>query len=262
MTDYANYPGELPAGCPDGSGALTELSFGNGRGDTSATLKDLPLRHGDTLTMSWAGVQASCLGDGTAPAGGVSLAIYRTQRVEFDQMVDEELVAAVDCGTTSTCAGGPRYRLSVAIPSAAEACYVQVDAALGSALGVVGPSGSYYSSSLRGSGPNMLISASNFGGKCEPVPTPTTVTPITTPVVPPAPTPTSAPTPEAPSPKTSTPGNPSEPVQPLAVPTKAQLPATGSANSTSAGFAGLLALAAGGASLVVSRRLGYNSPTV
>lgn len=263
VTDYATYPSELPAGCPDGAGALVELSFGNGRGDESASLGGLALHHGDTVTMSWSGVQAACAGGGSAPAGGVSLAAYRTASLEFDQMVDEELVATVACGTDTACGSGPRYHLSISVPAAQDACFVQLDAALGLALGVVGPSGSYYSASLRGSGPNMLISAANFGGDCTPTPPTPTPPPPTAPTPtspPPAPPTTNPPTvpptvPEAPNPKVAPPGNPGESVTPLVVTKAQQLPATGATDTGPTALAGLLALIAGGGSLFISRRL-------
>ena len=262
IADYSNFPVALPTGCPDGSASLIGLTFGNGRGGQSPSLRDLTLRHGDTVTMSWTGVHEACLGDGTAPDTGLSLSVYRAEQVEFDQMTDEELVGWASCGAGAPCGEGARFALSIELPDAQEACFVQVDAALGMPLRIVGPSGSFYSSSLRGSGPDMLISAQNFGGDCNAAPEPTPTPPAApTPTAPPAPTPTTptpttpTPTPEVPAPKPSPTDQPEPEVQVLSVVVTRQLPATGSADAAPIAASGLLALAAGGALLATSRRL-------
>src|SRR5687768_5459282 len=66
ITDYANYPPDLPAGCPDGAGTLLVLQFDNGRGNTVSDLRQLPVVTGDVVMMSWTGFAPGCAGpDGT-----------------------------------------------------------------------------------------------------------------------------------------------------------------------------------------------------
>jgi hypothetical protein len=185
ITDYANYPPDLPAGCPDGPAALEGLSFNNGRGGQASDLRQLDVRHGDTVTMSWTGFADGCTNPDGSPAIAVNLAVYEAQGPLFDPAIDEPLLpGAQACGDgAGSCGTDGAYSMSITVPTAPEACNVQLDAALGLPIGVVGPSGSYYSNILRQTGPNMLVSAANFGLQpCEEAPAPTT-TSTTTPAV-------------------------------------------------------------------------------
>ena len=156
VTDYASYPEPLPAGCPDGAAALTGVQFDNGRGDTASDLRNLPVRAGDTVTMSWDGFAANCAAPDGTPAITVGLAVYDTETLHFDHTRDEQLLPGwVICGANAGACprNGGRYAVSVDVPSAAEpdgSCYVQIDAILGLPLAVVGPNGSYYNNLLRG----------------------------------------------------------------------------------------------------------------
>jgi hypothetical protein len=179
ITDYANYPAPLPAGCPEGADALEGLSFSNGRGGHATDLRALDVRHGDTVTMSWTGFADGCTKPDGSPAIAVSLAVYETSSALFDPAVDEPLLpGAQSCGDgAGSCDTAGGHSLSISLPTAPDACNVQLDAALGLPIGVVGPSGSYYSNVLRRSGPDMLVSASNFGLEpCEEAPPETTTT--------------------------------------------------------------------------------------
>jgi LPXTG-motif cell wall-anchored protein len=201
ITDYASYPSPLPAGCPGGETSLLGVQFDNGRGNTASDLRQLPLRSGDTLTMTWDGFAPGC--EGLA----VTLAVYSTHGEQFDPHTDETLVTHVSW------TDGPNV-LSLVVPSAGtdDVCYLQVDAVLGAPLAVIGPNGTYYNSVLRpDEGPNNLVSAKNFAAECtEPAPTPAPEVPTTPPPAEPAPddtpvdtpvdTPTETPAPEAEAP--------------------------------------------------------------
>ena len=89
ITDYANYPAPLPAGCHEGADALEGLSFSNGRGGHATDLRALDVRHGDTVTMSWTGFADGCTKPDGSPAIAVSLAVYETSSALFDPSVDE-----------------------------------------------------------------------------------------------------------------------------------------------------------------------------
>jgi hypothetical protein len=182
VTDYANYPADIPPACPQGEQALLGLSFSNGRGGSAATLWDLDVAHGDTVTMTWTGFHQGCVaGDGT-PAVTVGLAAYETPKLEFDPTLDEHLL---DGWTVCGVDGDPCvkqdgvYQLSITLPSTG-VCNVQLDAFLGLPLAIVGPSGSFYSNLPRGSGTNRLISANHFGLQPCVEATTTTAAPTTT----------------------------------------------------------------------------------
>ncbi|MFN0025943.1 MAG: hypothetical protein ACKV2O_01990 [Acidimicrobiales bacterium] len=195
ITDYANYPAALPIGCPDGSGALEDLSFSNGRGSTAWSLEELDVGHGDTVTMSWTSFHDACLDEDGKPAIMVGLAAYDTVVSGFDQNQDQKLVAWSNCGAgADQCASTPAamqvqtytskekppvHSLSLTLPAGAP-CNVQLDAHLGAPLQVVGPNGSFYSESLRDDNKgDRLVSAVHFTLKpCEEE---TTTTPSTTP---------------------------------------------------------------------------------
>ncbi len=194
----------LPAGCPDGAGALVDVAFENGRGGRTSDLRTLDVRHGDTVTMSWAGAAPGCLAPDGSLAIAVSLAGYTNPTLLFDPSIDETLLDGWDsCGGVSgpcDTAGG-RSVLRVTLPTPADACNLQLDAVLGLPLSIIGPSGDFYTAIMRGSGPNLLVSAANFGlTPCVPPttqPAPTTTaptTPTTTPTTTPSTTPDTTPT--------------------------------------------------------------------
>lgn len=165
VVDYQNYPPPLPAGCPDGTGALSGVGFDNGHGQQSADLRQLTLAAGDTLTMSWTGYNGACAKADGAGAIDVSLVANGSQSAQFDVGTDQKLVNSVTCGPDAGACQrvGERWTLALKVPGPDQACNYQVEAVLGRPLAVVGPSGSYYNSLLRGgTGPNMLVSATNF----------------------------------------------------------------------------------------------------
>lgn len=193
VTDYAAYPAALPTGCPDGSAALLDASFDNGRGGEAADLRALDLRSGDTLTMTWSDFAAGCTTAAGDPAIAVTLAAYDAGAATFDPTLDQTLLPGwTTCGFGQTACAltDGRYRLSVTIPTAEVACNVQAEAVIGLPLAVVGPNGSYYNSAVRGDQrPNMLIAATNVTTSPCPPPAPApapAVTPVTT--APPTPT--------------------------------------------------------------------------
>lgn len=232
ITDYANYPAPLPAGCPDGAGALTGLSYSNGRGGTASSLWGLNVRHGDTVTKSWSGFDSDCLAADGSPAITVGLAAYDNPTLRFDPTVDEELLdgwAACGAEAGACTKVNNRYQLQVTLPGSA-VCNLQLDSFLGLPLAIIGPSGSFYSDASRGHGPNRLLSASNFG--LEPCVAPTTTqAPTTTaaPQVPEAPVATAPETtvapPEAPT-TTAAPLQPPLEELPEATTTTAPTPVT------------------------------------
>jgi len=179
ITDYTGYPAALPAGCPDGTGSLIGLQFSNGRGGLASSLWALDVRHGDIVTMSWDDFATACRNGSGDPAIAVTLAAYDNPEARFDPSVDQHLVDGWEsCGVgAGPCVrSGGRYRLQVTMPDPA-VCNVQLDAALGLPLAVVGPNGSFYSSGARGTGPNRLLSAAAFNlNPCPPTPTTSTTT--------------------------------------------------------------------------------------
>lgn len=219
ITSYSDYPGALPAGCPGGADALVNVRFANGRGNTEADLRRLPVQAGDTIVMSWDDFAPGCKAADGTPAISVSLATYHNKTLNFDPSVDEELLGGWDaCGSTGpTCEkSGGSYQLRITVPRPAGVspeCFLQIDAVLGLPLAVVGPHGSFYNNVIRGDAkPSMIVSATNFSTTCEetqpvetprptrvpelPNPKPVEVTPEVTTVVtqPPATTVTTLPT--------------------------------------------------------------------
>lgn len=210
----------LPAGCPDGAAALVDVAFDNGRGGRTNDLRTLDVRHGDTVTMSWAGGAAGCVDSNGALAISVSLAPYGSPTRLFDPGIDEVLLPGWDTcgGNAGPCETvGGRSVLRVSLPTTATACNLQLDAVLGLPLRIVGPSGDFYSAVMRGDGRNLLVSAANFGvTPCEvpqiptttaPSPTPTTSTPTTPQDTPPSTAPGST-TPTTAAPATTLPTAP------------------------------------------------------
>ncbi len=184
VTNYSAYPEAIPAGCPAGAGALEDLSFSNGRGDTADDLGGLAVKHGDTVTMSWLDFHQGCLDANKGPAIMVGMAAYDRGGPAFDPNVDQKLL-----GGWKTCGAGAdpcakdenRYHLSVITPTTLP-CDVQLDAFMGRPLKVVGPNGSFYSASLRedSEGQNRLLSAAHLTLKpCEESTATTPTTPTT-----------------------------------------------------------------------------------
>ena len=238
VTDYANYPGELPAGC-SAEDALEDLSFSSPRA-TADDLRRLDIRPGDEITMSWSNYSDDC--EGTE----VSLAIAESASASFDMHTDQELLNGyATCGDGCGPIDGT-YRLRVTVP-ATDVCMFQIDAVLGRPLAVVGPSGSYYGSALRrDGGPDMLISARHVAASNVCVAsTPSTTEPAAVP-------PTSV------SPPTSEPAvvSPATVAQaPTAVLDDSEtLPFTGAGSAVLATVAATM-LAAGAAMMIAARRM-------
>ncbi|MDH4143700.1 MAG: hypothetical protein OEY23_00845 [Acidimicrobiia bacterium] len=227
VTDYASYPEPLPFGCWSGYGSLEGLRFDNGRGDTAPTLGDLPVSAGDVVTMSWDAFAAGCAADDGTPLVSVSLAAYRNTTLQFDPTVDEELIDGWgQCGAGAAACEqvGGRYQLSVVVPDTGTEphCSLQLDAVLGAPLAIVGPSGSFYSSTARGDDkPSMLISAKNMAIPCDapgPQPKPTPEVPQLPEPQPQVPTPVPTPAPEAPAPSAPAPQAPAPAPAPIVIP--------------------------------------------
>lgn len=233
--DYSSYPAPLPAGCPDGAGALTGAQFDNGRGGTETDLRRLDLRNDDTLTMTWQDYAPGCLTSAGVPNIVVSLAAYHADTAVFDPSVDQQLLPGWQaCGPGMTACGkvGARYQLSMTMPSATVACNMQVEAVIGLPLAVVGPHGSYYNSLLRGDQrPNMLIAATNVTTQpCPPAAAVVTEVPPSAPVVESAPAVSSPPAvlAETQAAPVTTAAAPQQAAAPVAVEAAtASLPATG-----------------------------------
>jgi hypothetical protein len=161
FTDYGNYPPTMPAGCPGGPGALLGVSFAAG-GQVSGDLAGLALTGSDTVTMSWDSVAEGCARLDGQPAVAVTLASHETATGSFDIDEDQLLLNWASCGPGDPCTrdDGGRYLLTLTLPSGAVACHAQIDAVVGPPLGVVGPSGSYYTAGLRpNGGPTTLLAA-------------------------------------------------------------------------------------------------------
>jgi LPXTG-motif cell wall-anchored protein len=194
ITDYANYPPPLPAGCTaDGPSVLTGVQFAaNGR--TAASLRDLNLVGGDTVTMTWTGFAPGCEGV------GIGLSFKIAQAPTFVVSDNQYLQSFDYCGPDGTPCSAP-FTLTLTLPTATSVPCGQLDAHIGRPLAIVGPSGAYYN---LNNPVNMLISAFNGGGGdctvppcptnpsvpagsmlCEAQTTTTTTAPTTTTTVPP-----------------------------------------------------------------------------
>jgi hypothetical protein len=222
VVETTSYPSPLPDNCPAGVGALAGVMFDNGRGGSSADLRQLDLTGGDTLTMRWTSAVDGCAAPDGQPAVAVTLAAYGTDGYAFDPSTDQPLLTTNSCGGDAGPCGVTQgsYHLSLVVPGDPN-CFVQLDAVLGAPLAVVGPSGSYYTAALRGAeAPTMLIA----GGTAH-----------TESCVGNAPTPTLATSPPSPSttaaPPTSTPvqnvSATTSPVLPPTVPSTTAAAATG-----------------------------------
>jgi hypothetical protein len=83
--------------------------FSNGRGGENPDLRQLDVRNGDTVTMSWRDVDESCKTPAGAPAITVSLAVYAAAAATFDR--------SVSSGGASAGAAPPELTSSSASPS-------------------------------------------------------------------------------------------------------------------------------------------------
>jgi LPXTG-motif cell wall-anchored protein len=128
-------------------------------------LQDLgPLNAGDTVTMTWLAVGAECDPPGTGQVP-IVLAMKSAPGPFFDASVDQalDLPYALDFLSAGLGEHSVSYVLPDLLDDSFPGCYGQLDAIVGLPLAVVGPNGSFYSSGLRGGGPNLLISAWNGG---------------------------------------------------------------------------------------------------
>ncbi|MEY2457184.1 MAG: hypothetical protein QOK06_2278 [Acidimicrobiaceae bacterium] len=162
ITDYANYPDAItpslfPAGCSArGPAILTGTTF-TVNGVSAPDLGSFTLSAGDTVTMTWTGFAPGC------DTVGISLSAKRADAPFFQPGVNQELIPPFGyCGPGGS-ACDPATGLSLTVPARRVACNFQLDAVIGPPLSVVGPGGSFYDSSIRGSGSNMLISSNNGG---------------------------------------------------------------------------------------------------
>jgi LPXTG-motif cell wall-anchored protein len=190
ITDYATYPEQtvpaiFPEGCEAEGGVVvvgeqyTATAVGGAVIGPVSDMRDLGnLSPGTTIDMSWGQFAPGCEG------AGISLAVKRADQPTFDPNTNQELIdAAYDyCGPQGiACAVGAddRFHLIVVMPSRRLACNYQVDAVVGPPLAVVGPAGSYYSTTARvendkPGGRTTLIGANNGGagedcGSAQPV---------------------------------------------------------------------------------------------
>lgn len=204
--------------------------------------------------MMWDGFDAGCVDTAGAPTMRITLAAYSSPTETFDQTVDQHLAAWASCGPTAPdCVKGvDGYRLELPVPAPTAGCQFQLDAILGAPLPVVGPSGSFYSPSLRGNeGPALLINARSLTvPDCVPVPSTTAAAPTAASV-------------------TTAAAAPSTTAAPVTVSTTAEsvmaavaqqaLPATGTDTGRTA-TVGLALVAAGMALLVLSMMGGARRP--
>ncbi|MGE0727325.1 MAG: hypothetical protein AB7Q92_04685 [Acidimicrobiia bacterium] len=159
-------PVSLPAGCPDGRAALSNVRWTTDSGRESDDLATLGAAAGDTVTVHWQSFAPGCTEPDGTPRISVSLAAYDGGSAPFDRTVDQRLVDGwASCGAESTpCLpiGGP-YSIRLLLPDTGVSCAAQIDTVIGLPLGVIGPSGGYYSNITRGDGgPNLLIGAGSL----------------------------------------------------------------------------------------------------
>jgi LPXTG-motif cell wall-anchored protein len=266
VVDTAAYPAPLPAGCPEGAGALAGVVFDNGRGSSQSDLRQLDLRAGDTLTMRWSSAVDGCAAPDGQPAVAVTLASYGADGYGFDHTTDQALLTADSCGgdAADCLLEQGTYQLSLVMPGGAAPCFVQVDAVLGAPLAVVGPGGSYYTAGLRGAqAPTLLIAAgTSLNASCTSTTSTTSTTvpvaPPTTATPPPAPPPTATTTPvlppTIPTTETTVPAGPplAQQVSAAVASRAAQLPTTG-AHSGVVALLGLALVLVGLATVVAAR---------
>lgn len=252
VTDYDTYPdtpqAQLTPGC-DANGDIEGVQFSLNDADPVAGLADLgPVNAGDVLTMTWTGVSDDCVGS------AVSLVVKVSQVPVFDQNRDQFTPAGGY--NTTTLVDGPGT-LSLTLPDLVGfgfGCAFQLDAIVGVPLAVVGPSGSDYSSSVRGDNQRTTV-FSWFNGAYEVcvAATTTTTTGSTTTTTEATTTTTEAPTTTVPGttqPTTTT--APSTTAAPA--PTVAQRTLAATGTTPWAALAGIVAVGLGIVFLVAGRR--------
>ncbi|MDH4146770.1 MAG: hypothetical protein OEY23_16550 [Acidimicrobiia bacterium] len=170
VTDYANYPAPLPAGCPDSAGIVDGEQY-TINGQTADNLASLPAPlPGSTVTMTWSSFAAGCPSDQV----GIGLSVKISLSPSFVEADLQHLAAFGYCGPEGPVCAAP-FQISFVMPAADLVPCWQLDAHIGPPLAVVGPQpdGSFYSGVLNGSGQTMLISAQNGGTEpCAPPPCP------------------------------------------------------------------------------------------
>jgi hypothetical protein len=152
VTDYANYPGTpqafLTPGC-DGTGVIDpEYSVTFAAGGTAGPTSDLDalptLAQDDLITMAWDDVAPECVGSAVSFVVKVALGPSR------DPNVDQ--VTGPDGGySVEFLVAGPGS-ISFPMPDLARfnlGCDYQLDAIVGIPLRVIGPSGSFFTQTLR-----------------------------------------------------------------------------------------------------------------
>jgi len=185
VTDYATYPNTpealLTPGCSGAgiSGVSYSIVFAaGGTAGPFSTLAEPPqLDEGDQVTVSWSAVAPECVGT------PITLVAKDAMSPVFVITDDQAAAAWVSSGPTGPGAGS----FSFSVPPLAEfrhGCSYQIDLIVGAPLGIVGPSGSYYSEVSRaaqgkGSGVTTLIDSRN--GAYEVCATQQTTVPTTTP---------------------------------------------------------------------------------
>jgi hypothetical protein len=126
--------------------------------------------------MTWLAVGEECDPPGTEQVP-IVLAMKSAPGPFFDATVDQalDLPYALDFLSAGLGEHSVSYVLPDLLDDSFPGCFGQLDAIVGLPLAVVGPNGSFYSSGLRGGGPNLLISAWNGGYEnCQAVTTTTT----------------------------------------------------------------------------------------
>lgn len=168
--DYANYP-NFPVNCEavDIHGSTFVV-----HGVTYLSLGDIPtLSAGDSVTWNWTDTQDCNL---------VTFSEKGTTNPWFDQNENQPFIDGESQVLSVPVDGTPGHLTFEIIPTAS--CNLQIDANVGPALSVVGPSGSYYSNALRvahgkKAGPDALVSAWNGHLSVCDIPTTTSIPVVT-----------------------------------------------------------------------------------
>lgn len=181
VTDYANYPSPAVSGAPAGCDASSFINpmYTTSNGGTGPDLHALPtLRVGDSVTFTWSGIAPGC----DAAQTKVTLAVKAAKSTMFNPADTQQDVAHVTVPGTAN-------SVTIVMPSLfghEGNCSYQLDAVMGYALAVVGPTGSYYSAAIRGDNQRSMLASSQLGQypTCEapatlpssPLPAPTVTT--------------------------------------------------------------------------------------
>jgi hypothetical protein len=158
VTNYPAYPAPGVAGAPDGCDAnsFQGVRFTTGRGDSAADLQALPaLRAGDEVTFSWTGLAPGC----DEARAHATLVVMTSPTETFDPA---ETQRTVDYETAVGRAG----EVTLVLPSLVgegDSCRYHLDAVMGYALAVVGPSGSYYSAASRNDDDRSMLASARVG---------------------------------------------------------------------------------------------------